>query len=102
MHAATLAQRAGLSPEQLRATTERRTPLSSAWPPRHAALLHAVDELHDTARLSQPAWDALRVHYEDAQLLELLVLTGWYRTISYLANGLLIEEEPWGARFPAP
>lgn len=92
----------GLSPEQLRATAERGTPLSSAWQPRHAALLHAVDELHDTARLSQPAWDALRVHYEDAQLLELLVLTGWYRTISYLANGLLIEEEPWGARFPAP
>ncbi|WP_328460416.1 carboxymuconolactone decarboxylase family protein [Streptomyces sp. NBC_00448] len=102
VHAATLAQRAGLSPEQLRATTERRTPLSSAWQPHHAALLHAVDELHDTARLSQPAWDALRVHYEYAQMLELLVLTGWYRTISYLANGLLIEEEPWGARFPGP
>ncbi|CAM5419923.1 hypothetical protein SGLAM104S_04203 [Streptomyces glaucescens] len=35
---------------------------------------------------------------EDAQLLEFLVLAGWYRTISYLANGLLLEEEPWGAR----
>jgi hypothetical protein len=40
------------------------------------------------------------VHYEDGQLLELLVLVGWYRTISYLANGLLLEEEPWGTRFP--
>ncbi|WP_327350543.1 carboxymuconolactone decarboxylase family protein [Streptomyces sp. NBC_01304] len=101
VHAATLAQQAGLSPEQLRATTETETPASATWSPRHAALLDAVDELHDTAQLSHSAWDALRVHYEDAQLLELLVLIGWYRTISYLANGLLLEEETWAARFPA-
>ena len=42
-----------------------------------AALLGAVDELHDTAQLSQAAWDAPRVHYEDGQLLELLVPAGW-------------------------
>jgi hypothetical protein len=34
------------------------------------------------------------VHYEDGQLLEILVLAGWYRTISYMTNGLLLEEEP--------
>ncbi|GHH19948.1 carboxymuconolactone decarboxylase family protein [Streptomyces rubradiris] len=100
VHAATLAQRAGLSQEQLRATTETGTAGSTAWSPRHAALLDAADELHDTARLSQSAWDALRVHYDDAQLLELLVLIGWYRTISCLANGLLLEEEAWATPFP--
>lgn len=100
VHAATLAQQAGLGLERLRATAETRTAAGTAWSPRHAALIDAVDELHDTARLSQPAWDALRVHYEDAQLLELLVLNGWYRTISYLANGLLLEEEAWGVRLP--
>ena len=68
--------------------------------PRHTALLHAVDELNDTAQLTQSAWDALRMHYEEAQLLELLVLIGWYRIISYLANGLLLEQEPWGTPFP--
>lgn len=100
VHAATLAQQAGLSPEQLRATTETHAAAAAAWLPRHAAPLDAVDELHDTAQLSQFAWDALSAHYEDAQLLELLVLTGWYRTVSYLANGLLIEEERWGTPFP--
>ncbi|MDQ1021351.1 hypothetical protein [Streptomyces afghaniensis] len=100
-HAATLAQQAGLSQERLQATTDIDVAANTAWPPRHAALLNAVDELHDTAQLSQPAWDSLSVHYEDAQLLEFLVLAGWYRTISYLANGLLLEEEPWGAPFPA-
>jgi alkylhydroperoxidase family enzyme len=100
VHAATLAQQAGLSLEQLRATTQPDAAVSAPWSPRHTALLHAVDELHDTTRLTQSAWDALRTHYEEAQLLELLVLIGWYRTISYLANGLLLEEEPWGTRFP--
>ncbi|MEV0198257.1 PhzF family phenazine biosynthesis protein [Nonomuraea sp. NPDC050691] len=56
--------------------------------------------MHETARLSQPAWDALRVHYQDEQLLELLVLAGWYRTVGYLANGLLLEDEPWAVPFP--
>ncbi|MYS92005.1 MULTISPECIES: carboxymuconolactone decarboxylase family protein [Streptomyces] len=100
VHAAILARQAGLSREQLQATTDIDTAASAAWPPRRAALLDAVDELHDTAQLSQPAWDALRAHYEDAQLLEFLVLAGWYRTISYLANGLLLEEETRGVPFP--
>lgn len=100
VHAATMAPQAGLSPEQLRATARPDTAVSAPWSPRHTALLHAVDELNDTAQLTQPAWDALRMYYEEAQLLELLVLIGWYRTISCLANGLLLEEEPWGARFP--
>ncbi|GGU86945.1 hypothetical protein GCM10010275_23440 [Streptomyces litmocidini] len=102
VHAATLAPQAGLGPERIRATTDPDTGAGPASPSgRHAALLAAVDELHDTAHLSEPAWDALRAHYEEAQLLELLVLAGWYRTISYLANGLLLEQEPWAEPFPA-
>jgi alkylhydroperoxidase family enzyme len=102
VHAASLAPRAGLDAERLRATVTADPGDSTSWAPRHRALLGAVDELHDTARLSGSAWNALRGHYDDAQLLELLVLTGWYRTISYLANGLLLEEEAWGEPFPAP
>lgn len=100
VHAATLAPQAGLGPEQLRAATRPDAAGSAPWSPRHTALLHAVDELHATDRLTQSAWDALGVHYEEAQLLELLVLIGWYRTISGLANGLLLEEESWGVPFP--
>ncbi|WP_327289629.1 carboxymuconolactone decarboxylase family protein [Streptomyces sp. NBC_01198] len=100
VHAATLAPQAGLSLEQLRATTQPDAAASAPWSPHHTALLHAVDELNDTAQLTQSTWDTLRMDYEETQLLELLVLIGWYRTISHLANGLLLEEEPWGTRFP--
>ncbi|MEU8892260.1 carboxymuconolactone decarboxylase family protein [Streptomyces sp. NPDC048442] len=95
VHASAFAHRVGLTPEQLRATTADEPTADTSWQPQHRALLAAVDELHDTARLSTPTWDSLRAHYEDPQLLELLVLTGWYRTISYLANGLQLDEEAW-------
>ncbi|MGW2741308.1 hypothetical protein [Streptomyces sp. NPDC001450] len=91
---------AGLSLEQLRATTDVDTPADVAWRPCHAALLDAVDELHDRAHLPQPVRDALREHYDDARLLESPVLAGWYRTIGHLANGLLLEKESWGIPFP--
>ncbi|WP_405900635.1 carboxymuconolactone decarboxylase family protein [Streptomyces sp. NBC_00727] len=99
-HAATMAPPAGLGPELLRATAQPDAVGSAPWSPRHTALLHAVDELDGTTRLTQSAWDDLSMYYDEARLLELLVLVGWYRTISLLANGLLLEEEPWGARFP--
>ncbi|MGJ5751015.1 alkylhydroperoxidase family enzyme [Streptomyces puniciscabiei] len=101
VHAAAFAGRAGLGPEQLRATTEPDPMAGAAWPPHHRALLDAVDELHDTAHLSAAAWEALRAHYDDAQLLEFLVLAGWYRTISQVANSLLLEAETWATGFPA-
>jgi alkylhydroperoxidase family enzyme len=75
-------------------------PDDPAWTPRQGALLRAVDELHDTARLSDDGWTALRAHLDEIEALEFLVLAGWYRTIAYVANGLEIEQEPWARPFP--
>ena len=68
---------------------------------RDRALLGLVDELHDGATLSAPRWRALREHFDEAQLVELVVLTGFYHTISFLTNAFELELEPFGARFPA-
>ncbi|MEV7603251.1 carboxymuconolactone decarboxylase family protein [Kitasatospora sp. NPDC089797] len=98
VHAATMARRAGLTPEQLAATASADP--RPVWSYRQALLLLAVDELHDTADLSDPTWTALSAHYGDAELLELLVLAGWYRTIAGLANALRLDDEPWATPFP--
>jgi 4-carboxymuconolactone decarboxylase len=34
------------------------------------------------------------------ELLELLIIAGQYRFISYIVNGARVELEPWAARFP--
>ncbi|HET6296455.1 MAG TPA: carboxymuconolactone decarboxylase family protein [Kribbella sp.] len=63
-------------------------------------LMTAVDELYDTAMLSEITWQRLRDRYDDAQLVELILLTGWYRTLSTLINAAEIPLESWAARFP--
>ena len=62
-------------------------------------LVTAADELHDTASLSNETWRSLRTRYDDAQLIELILLTGWYRTLSTLINAAELPLEPWAARF---
>jgi 4-carboxymuconolactone decarboxylase len=36
----------------------------------------------------------------DDQLIELVIVAGWYRLLSCVINTLWIELEPWAARFP--
>ena len=71
-----------------------------AWPPRDQLLIRLVDELHDTAALSDDLWRALAAEWQQAQILELLILAGWYHSVAYLVNGVRLDPEPWAARFP--
>lgn len=94
VHAAIFADEVGLTLEQLAATVSG-APDAAVWSAEQRTLIRAVDELHDTAHLWDETWDALQSRYQVPQLVELLVLAGWYRMISYVANGLLIEDEQW-------
>ncbi|WP_410657019.1 carboxymuconolactone decarboxylase family protein [Amycolatopsis sp. lyj-112] len=101
VHAEAFGPLVGLTREQLEATVTGDS-AHPAWSARQRALIHAVDELHDTATLSGQGWAELAEHYSTGQLLEFLVLAGWYRTIAYVANGVLLENEPWAAPYPGP
>jgi 4-carboxymuconolactone decarboxylase len=59
-----------------------------------------ADDLHADSAISDECWEELTQTFEDAQILELIVTAGWYRTISYLCRGLRVEHEEWAARFP--
>ncbi|WP_181774339.1 carboxymuconolactone decarboxylase family protein [Amycolatopsis pittospori] len=99
VHAAVFAPLVGLTSEQLEATVSG-DPGHPVWSGRQRALIRAIDELHDTATVSGDGWAALAGHYSAGQLLELLVLAGWYRTIAYVANGVALENEPWATPYP--
>ena len=49
-----------------------------------------------SARIAQ-----LTAHHNDEAILELLMLAGTYRIVSYLVNGLRLPLEPSARRFPA-
>ncbi|NDU76868.1 carboxymuconolactone decarboxylase family protein [Actinomadura sp. DSM 109109] len=96
VHAATFGDAVGLSPEQIEATVSGD---GAPWSAKERLLVSAADELYDSACVSRRTWAALTEHYDEPQLLELLVLAGWYRTISQLINTLEIGNEPWAATF---
>jgi alkylhydroperoxidase family enzyme len=98
VHVAVFARKAGLTGEQI-AATRGATAEASCWNDAEQALISAVDALHDQATLDRAEFDRLRVHYDDAQILEILLLCGFYRTISYIANALDLPLEPDAARF---
>jgi alkylhydroperoxidase family enzyme len=99
VHVAVFAERARLTGEQI-AATRNAGPDASCWSDAERALISAVDALHDKATLDRSKFDRLREHYDDAQIFEILLLCGFYRTVSYVANALDLPLEPNGACFP--
>ena len=71
---------------------------------RAAALARALENTCVTVlspTVGDALWAALRTRFSDEAMLELLLLAGFYRTVSYLTNALQLPLEPAAARFPA-
>ena len=64
-----------------------------AWSDDDAALVAMVDELCEDDVVSDRTWAALAARWSPEQLLELLVLAGYYRLVSGLLNsaGVALE-----------
>lgn len=99
VHVAIFAGPAKLAEDEIRATVQGDA-TSSCWSPAEQALIAAVDALHTSATLTDAEFAALSAHYDEAQILEIMLLCGFYRTVSYLANGLQLPLEEKAARFP--
>jgi alkylhydroperoxidase family enzyme len=97
VHVAFFAEKGGFTPAQVAATAGGDP---TALPERERLLLRLADELHDRAQVSDALWEALRAHWSEAQLIELVALAGFYHLISFLTNALRIPAETYGARFP--
>ena len=99
VHVTAFGAAAGLSDEQVHATV-RGAADADCWSPAEQALLAAVDALHARATLDDAEFAALSAHYDDDQVLEIILLCGFYRTVSYLATALALPLEATTARFP--
>jgi alkylhydroperoxidase family enzyme len=100
VHAAIFAGPAGLTGEEVRATVHGGAN-AACWSEAEKAMLVAVDALHQRATLSDAQFGALKTHYDDTKILEIILLCGFYRTVSYLVNALALPLEPNAERFPA-
>ncbi|HEX4474143.1 MAG TPA: carboxymuconolactone decarboxylase family protein [Polyangiaceae bacterium] len=98
VHVAFFADRAGIDAAEAEATTQVGP--SPTWSDRDRTLIAVVDSLHDQSDVSDELWAAFRAEWSEEQILEILVLAGWYHSIAYVANTLRVPFEPWAARFP--
>lgn len=99
VHVAIFAKAADLTDAQVRATVVGGAD-DPCWSAAEQALIAAVDALHFCATLSDAESKALSAHHDDAKIFEIILLCGFYRTVSYLANGLDLPLETNAARFP--
>jgi len=99
VHVAFFADRARLDGTQIASLTAG-DPGDPCWTDsRDRLLISAADELYDTNDLSDGLWAQLRGEFDEDQLLDLILLCGWYRAISSVARATRLAPEPWAPTF---
>jgi len=99
VHVTVFGRRFGIPEEKLAGTVSWDSS-NPAWSTRESTIVQLVDELHETASVGDELWRKLEKSFEPDQIVELLVLIGFYHTISFVTNGLTIDREESGERFP--
>ncbi|MGY4157508.1 MULTISPECIES: carboxymuconolactone decarboxylase family protein [unclassified Bradyrhizobium] len=99
VHVTAFGAAAKLSAQQIHATMHGAAD-ADCWSTSEQALIATVDALHERATLDDAEFAALSAHYDEDQILEIILLCGFYRTVSYLANALALPLEATAARFP--
>src|SRR4051812_27249475 len=98
VHVAAFAEAAGFSAAQVADIADARSDGASLTS-RDRLLVRMADELHDTSTVSDGLWREMEKVWNAPQLVELLMLAGWYHAISYVCNATRVPLEPWAARF---
>jgi hypothetical protein len=62
-------------------------------------LIEAADALHDSADIDEDLWHRLARMFSQEQLLDLLMLAGWYHAVSFTANAARVAREDGAPRF---
>ena len=70
-----------------------------AFDDRQSVLIALCDSLHQTSTIGDPLWERLTNYYDELQIQELIYTVGFYHMVSFLCNGMGLENEPFGATF---
>ena len=99
VHSVGFARWEGLSEAAIRATAagDASDPAFSA---HEALLVRLADALHDRAEVPDALWSELAARFGEAEILELLMVCGFYHFVSYAVNATRVAREPWAPGFP--
>jgi alkylhydroperoxidase family enzyme len=98
VHVTAYAAKAGLSEQQIASLTFGGAD-DACWDDADRVLIRLCDSLQHGCTVDDDLWAELSAHFADEAILELLMLAGAYRTVSYLVNSLRLPLEPGARRF---
>ncbi len=99
VHVAFFADRVGLTSAQLTSLTHGASSDRCWSDPRDRVLIDVADALHDRSLIPDALWELLAEELADAEILDLLMLCGWYHAVSFAANGVELALEDGVPRF---
>ncbi|MGL4288702.1 MAG: carboxymuconolactone decarboxylase family protein [Phreatobacter sp.] len=100
VHVGLFAARAGLSEAEIHALARSEAD-DPVWAEEDRLLIAIADQLHGGCDIDDATWRQLGGRFSDEAILEILMLAGFYRMVSYLTNALRLAPEPFARRFPA-
>lgn len=95
-----IGRRSGLSDDEIVALTQPAD--DHAWSDEDRALIALADELADDDCVGDETWERLASRWGDAELVELLVLAGFYRMVSGFLNSAGVQLDDGVPGFPDP
>jgi alkylhydroperoxidase family enzyme len=96
VHVQMFGARVALTPDQQRSLADGSATDACWTDDTERLLIEAVDALHDTSDIDDGLWARLAKSFDEPQLIDLLLLCGWYHAISFVARAtrLPLESKP--------
>lgn len=85
-------KKAGLSSAEIEWLTEGSA--ATGWSDRDRALNRLAEELHEDACVSEGTWAVIAQNFTDKQIIELLMMVGFYHEIAFLYNSMRVPLIP--------
>lgn len=96
-HAETAAQ-IGMSETQI--NNIALAPQSPTWSSEELCVLQAVDDLFDRNVLSDATWQALKQHFDEKMIIDIIAVAGFYNMLAWQLRSLGVQLEPGQQGFP--
>jgi len=101
VHVALFGERVGLGAEHRHALVHGESD-DAVWSADEKLVIAACDALLASVTIDDTLWTSLRAIFSEEAILEIVMLCGFYRTVSALTNVMQLAPEAIAARFPAP
>ena len=99
VHVAAFGPKAQWTPAEVQASA-RGDASAPCWKPDEALIVRLADALHASSDVDDALWVDLKRVFADEQLIELVMLAGFYHAVSFTLNAFRVPLEPSAPRFP--